>query len=64
MQALNRTLDPGMMIVEARGCSKAAATGKLHDKPYVLVFYMPDGKIALDRGYFNPMVTQQTFEDD
>lgn len=53
-----------MMIVEARGCSKAAATGKLHDKPYVLVFYMPDGKIALDRGYFNPMVTQQTFEDD
>jgi ketosteroid isomerase-like protein len=59
---VHKTLDPDCLIVEARGVSKVGETGDVYDNRYVALFRLRSGKIALNRFYFNPIVTQAAFK--
>lgn len=61
IEALHRTADPDVIIVEARGCSTVSETGRLYDQRYVFVFHLRDGRIVLNREHFNPLVWREAF---
>lgn len=58
----HQTTDPDCVIIEARGVSRVNETGKIYDNRYVALFRLRDGRIALNRFYFNPLVTLDTFK--
>jgi ketosteroid isomerase-like protein len=48
--------------VEARGVSKVGETGGTYDNRYVALFRLREGKIVLNRFYFNPIIAQAAFK--
>jgi uncharacterized protein len=59
---VHQTLDPDCLIVEARGVSKIGETGGIYDNRYIALFRLRDGKLALNRFYFNPIISQAAFK--
>jgi uncharacterized protein len=59
---LHRTDNPDVIIVEARGRSLIAETGRVYNQRYVFVFHLRDEKIVLNREHFNPIVFQRAFD--
>jgi uncharacterized protein len=59
---VHQTLDPDCLVVEARGVSKVGETDGVYDNRYIALFRLRDGKIALNRFYFNPIITQAAFK--
>lgn len=61
IKEFHRTADPEVIIVEAKGRSDVVALGKVYDQDYVMLFKLRDGKIAVFREYYNPMVLSDVF---
>lgn len=61
IENFHRTADPDVIFVESRGCSTVAASGKVYDQRYINKFRLRNGKIVLNREYFNPMIFQEVF---
>lgn len=58
---VHRTEDPDVVIIETRGTSLVGETGKTYDQRYIALFRLRDGKIALNRFYCNPLISQEAF---
>jgi ketosteroid isomerase-like protein len=59
---LHRTENPDCIIVEARGSSTVGETNRIYNQRYVMVFRFKDGKIILNREYFNPIIFLNAFD--
>jgi uncharacterized protein len=59
---LHQTIDPDVIIVEARGKSTISENGRVYDQRYVFIFRLRDGKIVLNREHFNPIIFQKAFD--
>ena len=59
--AVWRTADDGVVILECDGDMVRAKDGKRYQNQYIVLFEVSDGKITLWREYFNPVVAARTF---
>ncbi|MFF7651395.1 nuclear transport factor 2 family protein [Streptomyces sp. NPDC007983] len=55
-EAVHRTADPGVLIVEFTVDAVAVATGRAHRIDYVAVITVRDGEIVSYRDYWNPLM--------
>lgn len=60
--AIHETADPDCTIVEVAGKSEVPETGRIYDQRYIWLFRYRDGKIAVMREYFNPLVFEAAFD--
>lgn len=59
---LHQTTDTNIIVVEARAKSTIIENGRVYDQRYVFIFHLRDGKIFLNREYFNPIIFQKAFD--
>jgi ketosteroid isomerase-like protein len=59
---IHETTDPDTIIVEARATSIIGEINKLYEQRYVFVFKFRDGRIILNREYFNPLAYIKAWE--
>lgn len=55
LDAIHETMDPDVIIVEARARSIVGEIDRVYEQRYVMVFKFRDGKLILNREYFNPL---------
>ncbi|MDB5860251.1 MAG: hypothetical protein JWQ76_3940 [Ramlibacter sp.] len=55
LDAIHETLDPSVVIVEARARSIIGEVNRVYEQRYVFVFKIRNGKVLVNREYFNPL---------
>lgn len=54
-------LDPNWVVAEYHGELEVLATGRPYNNHYCGLFYLREGRIALFRKYYNPIVLSEAF---
>lgn len=55
LDAIHQTTDPSLVIVEARARSIIGEVDRVYAQRYVFIFTLKDGKVLVNREYFNPL---------
>ncbi|MBX9608612.1 MAG: nuclear transport factor 2 family protein [Gammaproteobacteria bacterium] len=56
VRAVHRTTDPAVTIIEFDGTGRGLATERPYEQAYISVITVRQGRIALYRDYWNPLV--------
>lgn len=56
LDKIHETTEGNVVIVEGRARSIIGEINKVYDQRYVFVFTIKDGKVLINREYFNPLV--------
>lgn len=64
VRAVHRTTDPAVTVIEFDGTGRGLATERPYEQSYVSVITVRQGRIAIYRDYWNPLVVLDAMGSD